>query len=64
MALVDTLSKFVLNVKALVGAFNQEKALEGACSVIVQLHRLIVCITKTHSLNVFSVLIRLMAQSL
>ena len=26
----------VLNVKALVGAFNQEKALEGAFSVIVQ----------------------------
>ena len=32
----------VLNVKALVGAFNQEKALVGAFSVIVQLHRLIV----------------------
>ena len=31
-----------LNVKALVGAFNQEKALVGAFSVIVQLHRLIV----------------------
>ena len=31
----------VLNVKALVGAFNQEKALLGAFSVIVQLHRLI-----------------------
>ena len=31
----------VLNVKALVGAFNQEKALVGAFSVIVQLHRLI-----------------------
>ena len=30
----------VLNVKALVGAFNQEKALVGAFSVIVQLHRL------------------------
>ena len=29
-------------MKALVGAFNQEKALEGAFSVIVQLHRLIV----------------------
>ena len=28
-----------LNVKALVGAFNQEKALVGASSVIVQLHR-------------------------
>ena len=34
--------KCVLNVKALVGAFNQEKALVGAFSVIVQLHRLIV----------------------
>ena len=32
----------VLNVKALVGAyFNQEKALVGAFSVIVQLHRFI-----------------------
>ena len=31
----------VLNVKALLGAFNQEKALVGAFSVIVQLHRLI-----------------------
>ena len=31
----------VLNVKALVGAFNQEKALVGAFSVIVQLDRLI-----------------------
>ena len=28
-----------LNVKALVGAFNQEKALLGAFSVIVQLYR-------------------------
>ena len=28
----------VLNVKALVGAFNQEKALVGALSVIVKLH--------------------------
>ena len=35
----------VLNVKAVVGAFNQEKALVGAFSVIVQLHRLIVYIT-------------------
>ena len=32
----------VLNVKALVGAFNQEKVLVGAFAVIVQLHRLIV----------------------
>ena len=31
----------ILNVKALVGTFNQEKALVGAFSVIVQLHRLI-----------------------
>ena len=31
----------VLNVKAVVTAFNQEKALVGAFSVIVQLHRLI-----------------------
>ena len=29
-------------MKVLVGAFNQEKALVGAFSVIVQLHRLIV----------------------
>ena len=28
-------------MKVLVGAFNQEKALVGAFSVIVQLHRLI-----------------------
>ena len=33
----------VLNVKAIVGAFNQEKALVGAFSVIVQLHKLIAC---------------------
>ena len=33
----------VLNVKALVGAFNQEKALVGAFSVIIKLRRLIVC---------------------
>ena len=33
--------KCVLNVKVLVGAYNQEKALVGAFSVIVQLHRLI-----------------------
>ena len=32
----------VLNVKALVGTFNQEKALVGAFPVIVQLQRLIV----------------------
>ena len=34
----------VLNVKAVVGAFNQEKALVGAFSMIVQLHRLIVTV--------------------
>ena len=32
----------VLNVKAVVAAFNQEKALVGAFSVIVKLHQLIV----------------------
>ena len=32
----------IFNVKAVVAAFNQEKALVGAFSVIVQLHRLIV----------------------
>ena len=32
-------------MKAVVAAFNQEKALVGAISVIVQLHRLIVCST-------------------
>ena len=31
----------VLNVKVVVAAFNQEKALVGAFSVIVQLHQLI-----------------------
>ena len=36
-----------LNVKAVVGAFNQEKALVGAFYMIVQLHRLIVYST-TH----------------
>ena len=34
-------------MKALVGAFNQEKALVGAFSVIVQLRRLIVYGTST-----------------
>ena len=34
-------SQFHSVLKALVGAFNQEKALVGAFSVIVQLHRLI-----------------------
>ena len=38
----------VLYVKALVGAFNQEKALVGAFSVIVQLHRLIVYSTTSN----------------
>ena len=40
------------NMKALAGAFNQEKALVGAFSVIVQLHRLIVYST---SCNITSV---------
>ena len=35
-------------MKALVGAFNQEKALVGAFSVIVQLHRLIVNSSSEH----------------
>ena len=39
----------VLNVKALVGAFNQKKALVGAFSVIVQLHRLIGYRTSPHA---------------
>ena len=34
-------------MKAVVATFNQEKALEGAFSVIVQLRRLIVCSTTT-----------------
>ena len=38
----------VLNVKALVGAFNQKINLVGAFSVVVQLHQLIVCSTKQH----------------
>ena len=38
--------KSVLNVKEVVAAFNQEKALVGAFSVIIQLHRLIVYSTR------------------
>ena len=38
-----------LNVKAVEAAFNQEKALVGAFSVIVQLRRLIVYSTKDES---------------
>ena len=38
----------VLNVKVVVAAFNQEKALVGAFSVIVKLHRLIVYSTSFH----------------
>ena len=34
-----------MNLEAVVGTFNQEKALVGAFSVIIQLHRLIVCST-------------------
>ena len=41
----------VLNVKALVGAFNQEKALIGAFSVIVELRRLIVYSTSHSSVK-------------
>ena len=41
----------VLNVEALVGAFNQEKALVGAFSMIVQLRQLIVCRTSYHQLT-------------
>ena len=36
MTLLTSIKHSVLNVKALVGAFNQEKALVGAFSVIVQ----------------------------
>ena len=36
-----TILHCVLNVKAIVAAFNQEKALVGAFSVIVKLYRLI-----------------------
>ena len=39
----------VLNVKVLVGAFNQEEAQIGAFSMIVQLHQLIVYSTSYHS---------------
>ena len=45
----------VLNVKALVGAFNQKKALVGAFYVIVQLRRLIVCRTNMNRNVVSSV---------
>ena len=38
-------------MKALVGTFNQEKALVGAFSVIVQHHRLIVYSTTAHLLG-------------
>ena len=34
-------------MKVLVGAFNQERALDGAFSVIVQLRRLIICSTNS-----------------
>ena len=42
---IDIVSYFtsVLNVKALVGAFNQEKTLVGAFSVIVKSSRISVC---------------------
>ena len=38
-------------MKALVGDFNQEKALVGAFFVIVQLHRLIVYSTSLHRVH-------------
>ena len=41
-------------MKALVGAFSQEKALVGAFSVIVQLHRLIVYSYTLHLHTVFA----------
>ena len=37
----------ILNVKAVVAAFNQEKALEGAFSVIVQHHRSFTALDQT-----------------
>ena len=40
-----------LNVKALVGTFNQEKALVGAFSVIVKLRRSIVCSTSRYPVH-------------
>ena len=42
----------VLNVKAVVAAFNQAEALVGAFSMIVQLHRLIVYTTTPDSCSV------------
>ena len=39
-----------------VAAFNQEKALVGAFSVIVQLHRLMVYSTEINRLSLFSLL--------
>ena len=48
-------------MKALVGAFNQEKALVGVFSVIVQHHRLTVCsttLTRLHALLLRCVRIR------
>ena len=44
----------VLNVKAVVAAFNQEKALVGALSVIVQLHQLFVCSTNHHTIPCYT----------
>ena len=45
------LNSSVLNVKAVVAAFNQEKALVWAFSVIVHFHRLIVYSTTAHLLG-------------
>ena len=45
-----------MNVKAVVAAFNQEKALEGTFSVIVQLHRLIVYTAPSNTAIYFVIL--------
>ena len=42
------------HVKAVVAAFNQEKALVGAFSVIVQLRRLFVCSTNHHTIPCYT----------
>ena len=51
--LAECLFNSVLNVKAVVATFNQEKALVGAFFVIVQLRRLIVNSTKLERSNSF-----------
>ena len=42
------------HVKAVVAAYNQEKALVGALSVIVQLHQLFVCSTNHHTIPCYT----------